>query len=220
MLNYIWLGLVVAAVLIAGGKDIGAEGYPAMKAVTEAAVSSAKTAVELSIGLVGVMALWLGLMRIAEKGGLVQALAWCVRPLMRWLFPKVPSDHPAMGAMVMNIAANMLGLANAATPLGIKAMEELDKLNPRKGTATNAMCTFLAINTSSVQLVPSTVVAIMASAGAKDSTAVIGTAFAATCVSTAVGITAVKLLEKMPWNQKTDPEQPGTEVPDVKEENV
>ncbi|MEI8343002.1 MAG: nucleoside recognition domain-containing protein, partial [Verrucomicrobiota bacterium] len=153
MLNYIWLGMVLAAVLLGGhsGK---------LKELTEGAFDSAKMAVTLAIGLIGVMSLWLGIMRLAERSGLVQVIARGLRPLTLRLFPDVPKDHPAIGSIVMTIAANMLGLSNAATPLGLKAMGHLESLNPRPGTATNAMCTFLAISTSSVQLIPATAIAI------------------------------------------------------------
>ena len=138
MLNAIWLGLVVLAVLL--GAASGQLGE-----VTTAAFDACKTAVmTLALPLAGIMALWLGVMRLAEKSGLVNLLAGALRPIMRWLFPDVPPNHPAMGSMVMNMAANMLGLANAATPLGLRAMQHLEKLNPRPGVATNAMCTFLA----------------------------------------------------------------------------
>ena len=192
MLNYIWLGLVLLAVLLGGfeGK---------LQEVTGAAFEACKTAVmTIALPLAGVMALWLGLMKIAEKSGLVNLLARALRPLLRWLFPDVPANHPAMGSMVMNMAANMLGLSNAATPLGLRAMQDLEKLNPRPGTATNAMCTFLAINTSSIQLIPATTVAILAAAGSKNPTVIIGTAFFATCCSTIAGILAVKTFERLP----------------------
>lgn len=133
-----------------------------MRAIATAAFDMAEFAVELAIGLIGIMALWLGLMRIAEESGLIQKLVVFVAPVMRKLFPNVPADHPALGAISLNLTANLLGLGNAATPLGIKAMEELQKLNPEKESATNAMCMFLAINTSSVQLVPPvTLIALM-----------------------------------------------------------
>lgn len=192
MLNYIWLALVVLAVLMGGASG-------ELKEVTTAAFDACKTAVmTIALPLAGIMALWLGLMKLAEKAGLVSILARALRPVLTWLFPDVPANHPAMGAIVMNTAANMLGLANAATPLGLRAMQDLEKLNPRPGTATNAMCTFLAINTSSVQLIPATTVAILAAAGAKNPTQIIGTAFIATCCSTLVGIVAVKFFEKLP----------------------
>lgn len=192
MLNYIWLGLILLAVLIGGAAG-------KMKEVTEGAVEGSKTAVTLSLGLIGIMTLWLGVMRLAEKSGLVQKLAAGLRPVLRWLFPEVPANHPAMGSMVMNIAANMLGLSNAATPLGLRAMKDLETLNKHPGTATNAMCMFLAINTGSVQLLPMTAVALMASAGSKNPTAIIGTAFIATLFSSFAGIIAAKAFSKMRW---------------------
>ncbi len=191
MLNYIWFGLILLAVLIGGmtGK---------MDAVTNGAVDAASASVKLAIGLIGIMALWLGMMRLAEKAGAIALLARGLKPLMRRLFPDVPAEHPAMGMVVMNMAANMLGLGNAATPLGLKAMTELEKLNRFPGTATNAMCTFLALNTSSVQLVPATTVALLAAAGSLNPSAIIGTALLATTCSTIVAIIAVRLLEKLP----------------------
>lgn len=157
----------------------------------------AKIAVELAIGLIGIMALWLGLMKIAEQSGLVAIIARVLRPLMTRIFPDVPPDHPAMGAMVMNISANMLGLMNAATPLGLKAMEELNKLNKKAGVATDAMCTFLVINTSNVQLIPATVIAIRASAGSSNPTEIIGPVILASIVTWIVGITTVKLMARL-----------------------
>jgi spore maturation protein SpmA len=198
MLNYIWLGLVVAAVLIGGFHNVTGASSGTLKDVTDKGFEMAKTAVEIAIGLVGIMALWLGVMRLAEKAGLVQVLARAIRPVMKWLFPEVPAEHPAMGSMLMNMAANFLGLSNAATPLGLRAMKDLETLNPRPGTATNAMCTFLAINTSSIQLLPVTAVAVLVVAGAMQPYAIIGTAIIATTFSTIAGIASVKLLEKLP----------------------
>lgn len=192
MLNYIWLGLIVAAVLI--GAINGS-----LDAVSKEAFDRVEFAVmKLALPLAGIMALWLGVMRLAEKAGLIQILAQWLRPLMRWLFPDVPAQHPAMGSMLMNMAANILGLANAATPLGIRAMKDLETLNPRPGVATNAMCTFLAINTSSIQLIPATAVGILAVNGSSNPSAIVGTAILATMCSTIAGISAVKLLEKLP----------------------
>jgi spore maturation protein A len=169
-----------------------------LNAVTnDGIVRYAKTAVEIAIGLIGIMALWLGLMKIAEQAGLVAALSRFLRPLTSRLFPDVPPDHPAMGAMLMNISANMLGLANAATPLGLKAMEELNRLNRKVGTATDAMCTFLVINTSSVQLIPATVIAIRAASGSANPAEIIGPALFATAINTVIGVTVVKLLARM-----------------------
>jgi len=187
MLNYIWGGMILISVVI--GTFTGK-----IDAVTEAAIASAETAVELSIGLIGIMALWLGMMSIAERSGLVELIAKIVRPITIWLFPDVPPDHPAIGSIVLNMAANMLGLGNAATPLGLKAMQELQELNPQKDQATDAMCTFLAINTSSIQLIlPATVVGLM---GIQASQIFLPT-IAATLMSTIAAIIAVKILSQM-----------------------
>jgi len=187
MLNYIWLGMMLIAVVVGiftGNID----------AVTEAAINMAKAAVEIAIGLIGIMALWLGTMKIAEESGLIRIIARALRPITIRLFPDVPEDHPAIGSIVLNMAANILGLGNAATPLGLKAMEELQELNPNKDTATNAMCTFLAINTSSVQFIlPATVVALMGVV----SNQIFITTILATGLSTVAAIIAVKSLEKM-----------------------
>ena len=167
-----------------------------VQAVTDSAIKYAKMGVEISIGMIGIMALWLGLMKIAEEAGLVRSLGRFLKPVLKKLFPDVPEDHPAMGSIVMNMSANMFGLNNAATPLGLKAMQHLQELNEEKDTASNAMVMFLAINTSSVQLVASTVIAFRASAGSANPTEIIGTSLFATIISTTVAITAVKLLER------------------------
>lgn len=205
MLNYIWLALIVIGILVAVGKDltgppdpVSGRQFPTLAKVTnDGIIGSAKTAVTLAIGLIGIMALWLGIMRIAEQSGLIANLASLLKPVTTRLFPDVPADHPAMGAMIMNISANMLGLANAATPLGLKAMEELNKLNKKAGTATDAMCTFLVINTSNVQLIPATVIAIRAASGSTSPTEILGAAIVATAISTIVGVTVVKALSKL-----------------------
>jgi spore maturation protein SpmA len=190
VLNYIWLALVLLAVAIGGWND-------RLKDVTGGALDGAKTAVTIALGLWGIMALWLGVMRLAERAGLVQRIAYGLRPLMRRLFPEVPPDHPAMGSMLMNMAANMLGLGNAATPLGLRAMRDLETLNPRPGIASNAMCTFLAINTSSVQLIPATAIAILAAAGSTRPTAIVGTAFFATLCAATVAVLSAKFFERL-----------------------
>ena len=187
MLNYIWCGIILMSVVI--GTFTGQ-----IDAVTEAAIESAETAVELSLGLIGIMALWLGMMKIAERSGLVELIAKFVRPVTVWLFDDVPPDHPAMGSIVLNMAANMLGLGNAATPLGLKAMQELQELNPEKDRATDAMCTFLALNTSSVQLIlPATVVGLMGMTASQ----IFLPTIAATLLSTISAIIAVKILAQM-----------------------
>lgn len=187
MLNYIWFGMILISVVV--GAATGE-----IDAVTEAAINYAEVAVTVAIGLIGIMALWLGIMKIAEKSGLVDIIAWLVRPITLKLFPEVPPDHPAIGSIVLNMAANVLGLGNAATPLGLKAMQELQELNRDKDTATNSMCTFLAINTSSVQLIlPATVVALM---GVGASQIFLPTILA-TSMSTIAGIMAVKTMQNL-----------------------
>ena len=187
MLNYIWFGLIFISVVV--GTITGR-----IDEVTEAAIAMSKTSVEIAIGLVGIMALWLGTMRIAEESGLIQIIARALRPITISLFPDVPSDHPAICAIVLNMASNMLGLGNAATPMGLKAMKELQELNQQKDTATDAMCTFLAINTSSVQIIlPATVVGLMGAA----SNQIFITTIIATGLSTVAAILSVRFLSKM-----------------------
>jgi len=207
MLNYLWLGLMLLAVLLGGMHD-------RLKEVTDAAFEAAKTAVmTIALPLIGLTALWLGVMRLAERAGLIQALARALRPALRWLFPEVPANHPALGSMLMNLAANMIGLTNAATPLGLRAMNDLEKLNRHPGTATNAMCTFLALNTSSVQLLPTTAIGILAAAGAQRPTAIVGTALLATAVSTLAAIVAVKALQNLPGFRLPEPAVPANDAP-------
>ena len=189
MLNYIWFGLMAVAFVVAAFRGT-AEG------VTTGAIDSASTAVQIAIGLVGVMTLWLGMMRVAEAAGLVSLLGRALRPLLRVLFPGVPAEHPAAGAIVLAIAANVLGLANAATPLGIKAMEELQTLNPDKDTATDAMVTFTALTTSGVQLVPATMLGILAAAGSLAPTAIIAPSIVATFAGTVAAVAAARLLRR------------------------
>jgi spore maturation protein A len=189
MLNYIWFALMAIALIVAIFN--GTAG-----AVTKGAVDSAKTAVEIALGLVGIMTLWLGIMRIAEQAGLITLLGRALRPFSRLLFPEIPPDHPAIGAMIMNIAANMLGLSNAATPLGIKAMEELQELNPQKETASNAMVTFMTLNTAGIQFIPATIIAVLAAAGSKNPTAIIPTTIIATLCGAIAAVTTAKLLQR------------------------
>lgn len=191
MINFIWAGMILVGIVVAIFTGN-------IEAVTESAMSSAQTAVDISLGLVGIMTLWLGIMKIAEDSGFVEALARGLKPIMIRLFPDVPAEHPAMGAIIMNIAANMLGLGNAATPFGIKAMQELQTLNDTNDTATNAMVTFLAINTSAVTLIPVNTIAILNSAGATDATSIIGPTLVATTISTIVAVFIAKMFSKMP----------------------
>ena len=188
MLNYIWFGLMAAALVVAAVNGTA-------EAVTKGAVEAASTAVQIAIGLVGIMTLWLGMMRVAEAAGLVSLVGRALRPLLRWLFPDVPATHPAAGAIVLALAANMLGLNNAATPLGIKAMEELQTLNPDKDTASNAMVTLMAVTTAGVQLIPASMIGVLAAAGSTNPTAIIAPTILATSVGTVAGLIAARLLQ-------------------------
>jgi spore maturation protein A len=189
MLNIIWLGMLITAVIVGAVQG-------QLDAVVQAVTDSAKQGFDIALHLVGIMSLWLGIMNIASESGLVTRLARLMQPLMSRLFPDVPADHPAMGAMIMNISANVLGLANAATPFGLQAMKELQRLNQNAHAASNAMCTFLAINTSSVQLIPVTAIAYLSANGATHPTDIIFTALLATIASTVVAIIAVKTMER------------------------
>ena len=198
MLNYVWLGLIVIALITAAinGKvpDVGT-----------AAIAGAKTGVDISLGLIGIMALWLGIMRIAQEAGLINILARAIKPITKRLFKEIPHDHPAIGAMILNISANWLGLSNAATPFGIKAMEEMQKLNKSDDTASNSQVLFLAINTASITLIPATVIGVRVSAGSNDPFAIIGTTIFASASATVVGVSVALLLQKLPVFKKTDP---------------
>jgi spore maturation protein SpmA/spore maturation protein SpmB len=192
--------MVAISFLFAGWRQLqwipGSGDTAPMDALSTAMVESAGGAVELAIALVGVMTLFLGLMKVAETGGLLRIIARLIRPLMVRLFPDVPPDHPAMGAMILNLSANALGLGNAATPFGIRAMQELERLNPTPGTATDAMALFLAINTSSITLLPTGVIALRAAAGSADPAGILPTTLFATLCSTAAAIVAAKLYRR------------------------
>jgi len=185
MLNAIWIGMVLVALGVGAAQG-------KLDAVAKALTSSASGAVALALSLVGMMALFLGLMRVLQEGGLLRLVARALRPVMVRLFPDVPPEHPAMSMMIMNFTANMLGLANAATPFGLKAMSELDELNPNKGTATNAMTLFLAINTSNLALFPTGIIGLRAAAGSASPASVFVPTLVATALSTTVAVIAVK----------------------------
>lgn len=226
-MNGIFLFVVLLSFSVAAYRQliwipaVGAAQAP-MAAVSQAMIEAAGSAVTLAIGLVGVMALFLGLMKVAEHGGLLVIIARTMRPLMIKLFPDVPPEHPAMGAMILNLSANALGLGNAATPFGIRAMQELDRLNPHKGTASNAMALFLAINTSSVTLLPTGVIALRAAAGSADPAGILPTTLFATLCSTTAAIIAAKTYQRFwavsptefvpsPEGAATDPKLPASE---------
>jgi len=191
MLNAIWLSMIFLSVivgLIEGRID----------QVVQAVTNSAKLGFDIALGLTGIMALWLGIMHIASESGLVAHLARLLKPILKPLFPDVPEDDPAMGAILMNVAANMFGLGNAATPFGLNAMKELKRLSPYADEASDAMCTFLAINTSSIQLIPATAIAFLAANGGTHPNSIVVTALIATLISTTVAIISVKQLAKLP----------------------
>jgi len=194
MLNYIWVGLLLIGFIIGiiNGR---------IDQVTKAAIDSAQSAVTVCIGLLGVMCLWTGLMKVAEKSGLVTSIGRLVRPILVFLFPEIPKDHPATGAIVMNLVANFLGLGNAATPLGIKAMNELQSINKDKKTATDSMCMFLVLNTAAIQLVPANIIALRTSEGSEKPAEIIICIWIASICATIMGIIAAKLLARV-WDVK------------------
>jgi len=190
MLNIIWLFLLVGSVAMAL-----VTGH--VKEVVVSVSESAGSAFKLALGFTGIMALWLGIMKIADDSGLIKRFTSLIAPVMRFLFPRIPEGHPALASMAMNMVANMFGLNNAATPLGIRAMGDLETLNPKKGTATDEMCMFLAINTSSLQLVPAGAIALLTAGGSSDPTAIVFPALLATICSTVVGVAAARLLSRL-----------------------
>ena len=227
MLNKVWFWLLLVGILYGFGKGAwqsyspppsavviqapaanveapAAEeiGLTAMgKRLNSAVLDAADTSVTQCIGLIGIMAVWLGLLNVAKDAGLVDAFARLLRPLMRWLFPELPDGHPAQGAILMNLSANMLGLDNAATPMGLKAMRELQELNPVKDTATNSMAMFLAINTSSVVLIPFTIIGFRALNGSKSPAEPIFGTLVATLISTLIAVFITRWLSRWPRYQ-------------------
>ncbi|HEY1101457.1 MAG TPA: nucleoside recognition domain-containing protein [Myxococcota bacterium] len=211
-MNRVFVALILAAVVVGLARDLQSH-LPAllpvtlpadvaapvggvMKAMTTRTLDAAADAARLALGLVGVLALWTGIMRVAEKAGLVALIARALRPVLVRLFPEVPADHPAMGAIVMNMSANLLGLGNAATPLGLQAMKHLQDLNPHKKTATNAMVLFLALNTTHLTLIPARTIALRLENGSTSATNIVLPTIIATACGMAVAVVLAKLLEK------------------------
>ncbi|MGB5530559.1 MAG: nucleoside recognition domain-containing protein, partial [Ignavibacteriaceae bacterium] len=190
------IGEQISANLYNGHITFEKVSFNKMKDVTNAVLSYAGTAVTIALGLIGIMALWLGVMKVAEEAGLIRKIANSLKPFTRRLFPDIPTDHPAMSSIIMNISANMLGLGNAATPFGLKAMEDMEEINPNKGTASNSMVTFLAINTAGLTLIPATAIAVRAASGSSNPAIIIGTSIFGAFCATVAGITAAKFLEK------------------------
>ncbi len=192
MLNYIWCGMIVlsfvTAILTGRIED-----------VTNGAMEGAASAVETCAGLLGTMCLWTGIAKIAEHSGLVEVFAKILRPVTKIIFPKLKPDSSAMRAIVMNMVANILGMGNAATPLGITAMKELDRLNHGSGTASNEMCMFVVVNTASIQLIPATVISLRQMYGSQSPAEIIIPVWICSILSVIVGVTAAKIFEKRSW---------------------
>lgn len=232
MLNKVWFWLLLVGIFYGFGKGVwqswsapdapppaAAAAVPAGEAPAEsdtglaamgkqlnaAILDAASVSVELCIGLIGIMAVWLGLLHVAKDAGLVDAFAKLLSPLMRWLFPEVPDGHPAQGAMLMNLSANMLGLDNAATPMGLKAMRELQELNPVKDTATNSMAMFLAVNTSSITLIPFTIIGYRALSGSENPAEPIAGTLVATLISSLIAVFITRWMSKWPRFQAAAP---------------
>jgi spore maturation protein SpmA len=197
VLNYIWIGFFVSALVVGLVRLIFFGDTEVFTAMVTSTFETSKTGFEIAIGLTGVLTLWLGLMKIGEQGGAINALAVVARPFFRRLFPEVPRDHPAHGSIIMNFAANMLGLDNAATPLGLKAMQELQELNPEKDTATNAQIMFLVLNTSGLTVIPISIMVYRAQAGSVNPTDVFLPILLATFFSTIVGLIAVAVVQRL-----------------------
>lgn len=187
-MNQVWLWMILLGVAVAAARPDGGATL-----ITQASAKAAEQAVTFAFSLIGVIALWSGLMKIAEQAGLTATLARLLSPLLRPLFPGIPRDDPALGAIMLSISANLLGLGNAATPLGLKAMQELERLNPTPGRASDAMCTFVAVTTSGITLIPSVVLAMRAAAGSHNASAIIGP----TLVTTVVATTSAVLLDRL-----------------------
>ena len=189
MMGYIWGGMIITAFFfsfLTGN----------IETVAQSALTGAKNAVEMAMGLLGMMCFWSGLLEIAKRAGLTEKLAKCIRPLTRLLFPKLNPDSPAVTAMVMNMTANFLGLSNAATPLGLAAMTELDKINPKKHIASDEMCMFVVINTASITLIPTTVITLRAAAGSADPFGIIVPVWICSILALTVGVITAKILSK------------------------
>ncbi|MHB9094320.1 MAG: nucleoside recognition domain-containing protein [Eubacteriales bacterium] len=191
MVNVIWVGMLLIGIIVAGINGN-------IEVVTTAALKGAQTAVDFALGLIAIMTFWLGVMKVAEAAGMIRLLSRLVKPVTTFLFPGVPKDHPAMGAIIMNLSANVLGLGNAATPMGLIAMKELQKLNmsdPR--TASEAMCTFLALNTSCITIIPATIIGIRIKAGSANPTEIVGTTVFATAAAMTVAVIVDRIMRRI-----------------------
>ncbi len=197
VLNYIWIAFFLIAFVVAVGKLVIGGGTTVFTEIINASFASAKTGFEISLGLTGILSLWLGIMKIGEKGGVIQAFARLAAPVFSKLFPDIPKDHPVTGSIFMNLSANLLGLDNAATPMGLKAMQQLQKLNPKKESASNSMVMFLCINASGLTLIPITIMMYRAQMGAANPSDIFLPIMLATFTSTLVAILAVCVRQKI-----------------------
>jgi spore maturation protein A len=189
LVNIIWLILLLSGIIVAGLNGN-------IEVVTESAFKAAQTGVQISLEIIGIMTLWLGLLKLAEKSGLVGLLSKLVRPIAVLLFPSIPKDSPALGSIIMNLSANILGLGNAATPFGLKAMSQLQELNPHKTVASDAMITFLALNTSCITLIPAMVISLRVQEGSANPVEIVGTTILATACGTVCAVSADIILRK------------------------
>jgi len=189
MINIIWVIMIISGIMLAGLR-----GQPDI--ITQSAFEASQAAVKYSLELIGIMSLWLGLMKVAEEAGLIEALAKLLRPFTKLLFPSVPPNHPALGSILMNFSANLLGLGNAATPFGLKAMQELQEINKEKEVASDAMCTFLAMNTSNITLLPATIIGVRLAAGSANPTEIIGTTLFATTIGFTVALITDRIMRR------------------------
>lgn len=203
MVNWIWLGMIALSVVFGAANG-------RIQQVTEAAFTGAQTGVTVCFGLISILVFWMGLMKIAEESGIVRRLSALMAPIVRWLFPDVPKDHPALGYILSNMSANLLGLGNAATPMGIRAMQELQKLNPDPSTATPAMCTLLALNTASITIIPTTLIAIRMNFGSAHPADIIGPTLLATAISTGAAVAADRWQRRR--NRALPPSMPPSSV--------
>lgn len=191
ILNIVWAGMLLIGIIVAAANNN-------IEAVTSAALKGAQFGVDFALGLIAIMTFWLGVMKVAERAGVIRLISKLVKPITSFLFPDVPKEHPAMAAIIMNISANVLGLGNAATPMGLIAMKELQKLNKYSpGTASDAMCTFLAVNTSCITLIPATVIGIRVSAGSANPTEIVGTTILATGCAMIVALVVDRLMRRI-----------------------
>lgn len=188
-MNFIWFFIIFISILI--GAMTGK-----LNDVVNSILTGAEASIQIVISIMGIMAFWLGIMKIAEKSGIVNFISKILKPIAKWLFPEIPENNKAIGDVAMNFSANALGLANAATPIGIKAMEEMQKLNIDKNSASNPMCTFLAMNTSGFQLVPATAIAVLAANGAKNPTEIIIPTIIVTSITFIMAVSLAKIMQK------------------------